>query len=215
MLAAACLVALLPACATDWSVAFPAGGAAPQRFHYSALAVAPLAAVAGERQDRDATLASELLHHALRERAPFPVAERLLDGAVPDELTAPLDLDGRRVDGLLSGRMRFSRRDRSTWDSSAQRSADSQGNPVFQRRTAYRLELWLELRNLATGAIDLQRSYADEVVYDSDGLAEERDAFLRLLGSTAGQFVAEIAPAAALERRTLLPWPRGAQDLAP
>jgi hypothetical protein len=196
---------LLQACSGRWAASFPVRAEGPARFHYSTVVLAPVLPLGGQRQTREADTASELLHRALQERAPFRVWDRLLD-VPPAEVHGPLDLEGQRIDGLLTGRLRFSRRDRSTWDRPTERATESQGQPVFARKTAFRLDLRIELRNLASGAIDLDKTFSDEVVVDSEAGPQEREAFAALLGSAISRMLDELSPPPVIERRVLLPW---------
>jgi hypothetical protein len=196
-------------CAGSWNATFPIQSEFEPGLRYNAVAVVPLKPLGGQRQSREADLASEMLLRLLRARSPFAIFHRLVD-LMPAEVQGPLQIEGQTVDGLLTGRLRFSRRDRSSWERTAERSSSSQGQPVFSRRTALRLDLRVELRNLSTGRLDLTRSYAQEVLLDNDATPREREAFRALLGVVLGRLMDELAPPPALEKRALLPWNRHA-----
>jgi hypothetical protein len=193
-------------CASRWTASFAVPGAGAPELEYAAVGVVPMTFVAGAGADRgQAELASELLLRAVRRAAPFRVWDRLLPESAA-LATAPFEADGQPIDGLIVGRMRFWRRDRSGWERPRPGGTSTQGNPVFVRRTAFRLDLLVELRSLATGRVELQRGFSDELVSESDGPAFEREAFERLLARHLLQLVELLAPAPLIERRVLLPW---------
>jgi hypothetical protein len=179
---------------------------APRAARYKLVAVVPLVPVGSAHSNRESEEASDIFHRILRDRAPFPVWDRLLD--VPDlsEVRAPIQREGQTIDALLFGRMRFYRTDRSTWESSAERAPETQGQPLFVRRTAYRLDVRIVLRDLRTGQLDIDQAFSQEILSEEDNSAQSSDAFVLLTTGAARRLLDVLSPAPIEEHRELLLW---------
>ena len=202
----ALLTIAMPGCSTRIPVTFQDTARSPQASRYHLVGVVPLVPVGSARSNRESEEASDILHRVLRDRAPFQVWDRLLDVPELSEVRAPIQRQGQTIDALLFGRMRFYRTDRSTWDSAAERSAETQGQPMFVRRTAYRLDMRIVLRDLRTGRLDLDQAFSQEVLTEEEGSAQTRDAFTFLMNGAARRLLEVLSPAPVEERREMLLW---------
>ncbi len=200
-------LALSVSCHGVTELSFPEPWEKNRRHVYSLVALQELTPLLGTGQAREAELASRLLLFELEKLAPFPVYRRLLRAnEIPKSLGPGLSFEGRTIDGLITGRFGYYRQDASTWDRQVKNAGQSQGWPVFVRRTKLLLRLKIEFRDLRNNRVQLRRSFVAHSIVEGKQL--EREAVLRnsMLQGVMKKLVLALQEEPNVQRRLLCPW---------